>query len=50
MRVEEPSTTKSRTCKQCGDIYIPSKTNRKGKPVDSNGKYVRDICQDCRLE
>jgi RNase P subunit RPR2 len=50
MRVEEPPTTKTQTCKECGELYIPSKTNRKGKPVDSNGKFIEDACRDCKIE
>lgn len=50
MQIQQEPGTKTRTCKECGDLYIPSKTNRKGQSVDSHGKYVKDICRDCKSD
>jgi len=46
-QIQEPGT-KSRICKECGNLYIPSKTNKKGQPVDSNGNYIKVTCQECK--
>ena len=35
-------------CKECGDLYIPSLTNRNGRPIDSEGKFTEIKCRDCR--
>jgi ribosomal protein S27E len=38
------------TCKECGDLYIPSITNKKGRAIDSEGKFTKIRCRDCKRD